>query len=109
MTLTFISSQPGGPTQVKAAGGITSADFSAGGKEPLEVLLDLGGVSYIDSSAIGWLINVQRALRDSGGRLVVHSAQRNVRKILDVLKVGRVVPLADSESDARALVSAGAA
>lgn len=120
MKLTVISTEPDAPIHVRAEGSITGADLSLDGKDPLEILLgphwkcrpvmlNLGAVTYIDSSAIGWLIDAQRAVRSGGGAFVVHSAPTNIRQILDVLKVGKVVPLADTESDARALVIAGAA
>ncbi len=118
MKLTLIPTEPDAPIHVRAEGSITGADLSVEGKDPLElllgpqwkcrrVMLNLGAVTYIDSSAIGWLIDAQRSVRSGGGSFVVHSAQPNIRQILEVLKVGRVVPLAESESAARALLASG--
>jgi len=68
------------------------------------VLLDLGQVSYIDSSAIGWLIGTQKSFRDKGGSFAVFHLQPAVRQVLDLLKVGRVVPLCENEQTARTAV-----
>lgn len=96
-------------------GNITATDFSADGKNPIEgllgpswttfrVLLDIGAVTYIDSSAIGWLIGTSKAFKEGGGGLAVYKIQPTVRQVLDLLKVGKVVPLCENEHDARELI-----
>jgi anti-anti-sigma factor len=118
MKLTLVSIEKDGIIRVAADGNITTADFAASGKNPLEallgmtwftnrVLLNLDRTDYIDSSAIGWLIGCQKAFKDGGGMLVVHSVQPAVKQILDVLKIGRVVPLVADETEARTLVIGG--
>jgi anti-anti-sigma factor len=100
-------------------GNVTAMDFSADGKNPIEgalgpawtsfrVLLDFGSVPYIDSSAIGWLIATQKAFREAGGALAVYRIQPAVRQVLDLLKVGKVVPLCENEQAARDAASAAA-
>jgi len=112
----MVSIDKDGIIRVAADGNITSADFPPDGKNPLQsllgltwsstrVLLNLDKTSYIDSSAIGWLIGTCRAFRDAGGRFVIHNVQPPVRQILDVLKVGRVVPTAEDEAGARKLAT----
>ncbi len=119
MKLALRAIDPQGLVHVTAEGSITAIDFPTGSKDPFETLLGAGwknnrvvldfvAVTYIDSSAVGWLIGAHRAFKEGGGRLVVHSVQPTVRQILDVLKVGRVVPLADNEAAARALAIGGA-
>ncbi len=99
-------------------GSITATDFSADGKNPIEgllgpswttfrVLLDLGSVTYIDSSAIGWLIGTSKAFKDGGGGLAVYKIQPAVRQVLDLLKVGKVVPLCETEQSARESIGGG--
>jgi len=118
MKLQLVSIEKDGIVRVAAEGNITTADFDASGKNPLEkllgvtwftnrVLMNLDRTDYIDSSAIGWLIGTQKAFRDGGGTLVVHSLQPAVRQILDVLKIGRVVPMVADETEARALAIGG--
>jgi anti-anti-sigma factor len=108
----MVSIDKDGIVRVAAEGNITSADFPADGKNPLEtllgltwsstrVLLNLSKTSYIDSSAIGWLIGTTRAYKDAGGRFVIHNVQAPVRQIMDILRVSRVVPTAEDENAAR--------
>lgn len=109
--------EPSGVVKLAGEGAITGSDFSADGKNPVEsvlgpawasfrVLLDMGQVSYIDSSAIGWLIGTQKAFREKGGSFAVYHVQPAVRQVLDLLKVGRVVPLCENEQTARTAVGA---
>ena len=118
MKLQLLSIEKDGIVRVAAEGNITTADFDASGKNPLEqllgvtwftnrVLMNLDRTDYIDSSAIGWLIGTQKAFKDGGGALVVHSLQPAVRQILDVLKIGRLVPLVADETEARAVAIGG--
>ena len=73
------------------------------------VVLDMDAVPYLDSSAIGWLINVQKQFRAGGGRLALHSVQPHVRNILNLLKVEKVVPIgADAAAAAKLLETAPA-
>ena len=104
MKLQLVSIERDGLVKIATQGNITSADIDAAGPNPLEkilgknwsqmrVLLDLNDTQYIDSSAIGWLIGSGKHLREGGGTLVVYGVQPAVRQVLDLLKVGRVVPL----------------
>jgi anti-anti-sigma factor len=115
MKLTLLSIEKDGIIRAATDGNITTADFEAGAKNPLEtllgetwfntrVLLNMEKTDYIDSSAIGWLINSHKHFKDGGGALAVHSVQPSVKQILDLLKIGRVVPLAKDEPEARSLV-----
>ena len=101
-------------------GNITSDAVAAGSVNPLEpllgtdwatnrVLLDMGDTGYIDSSAIGWLIGTHKSFKSKGGAIVLHSLQPSVKQVLDLLKVGRVVPMVDDEQAAREVAMGGAA
>jgi anti-anti-sigma factor len=120
MKLQLVSIEKEGLIRAATDGNITAADFTAEGKNPLETLLgltwsstrlmlDFSKTSYIDSSAIGWLIGTSRAFRDGGGQFVIHSVQPAVRQIMDVLRVGRVVPMAADETEARKIVTGATA
>jgi len=119
MKLTLLSIEKDGTIRVATDGNITTSDFGAGGKDPLEallgatwfttkVLMNMEKTDYIDSSAIGWLIGCHKKFKDGGGALIVHSVQPSVKQILDVLKIGRVVPLVKDEAEARAMAIGGA-
>ncbi len=104
--------------RLEADGAITCSDFSSDGKNPLEgvlgqnwpknkISLNVEKVPFIDSAAIGWLIGTQRASHQQGGQIVLHSLQPSVRQVLDLLKVGRLVKLTDTEDQARTTLAGG--
>jgi anti-anti-sigma factor len=119
MKLSMVSIDKDGIVRIRADGSITSADLLADAKNPLEALvgtnwsntrlmLDLSKVHYIDSSAIGWLINSHKELKDHGGRIVAHSIQPAVMQVLKLLKIEQVVAMADNEAAARSVLTGAA-
>jgi len=65
------------------------------------VLLSLEKTHFIDSAAIGWLISTQKEFKNKGGKFIVHSIRPPVRQVLDLLKVGKVLTIAENEDAAR--------
>lgn len=49
-----------------------------------ELVLDVAGVTFMDSTGIGALINLAGDLNDAGGRLVLRRPSHAVRRILEV-------------------------
>ena len=103
--------------RVQAEGEISAHDFTADGKNPFEVMLgarwashqvvvDLRAVPFLDSSAIGWFMCSRREFERGGGMVVLHSIQPRVRQVLDLLRVGKALPLADNEAAALRVVTA---
>ncbi len=117
MKLSLVSIEKAGYVRLAAEGEITSRDFlENGGKNPLEavlgaawasnnVLLSLERTAFIDSSAIGWLIDSQRKSKAAGGKLVLHSAPPRVRDVFDLLKMRTVLNLKDDEKLAAAFIT----
>lgn len=116
MKISLIGIERDGFVKVEAEGAITAANFTTDKSNPLEgvlgrqwttnkILLDLGHVDYIDSSAVGWLIGTQRQMKAGGGVMVIHSIQPRVQQILDVLRVSKAVPIAANEDDARTRIN----
>lgn len=114
--LSLVSVEKDGCIRVASRGSITAADAPLGGKNPLEallggnwsgnrVLLDLGKSDLIDSTAIAWLIASAKRFRADGGALAVHSVVPRARQMLDLLKIGRVVPMFGDEGGARKFIS----
>lgn len=103
--------------RVEAQGDITMRDFRADGPDPFETLLgagwaahklvlDFSRVGFVDSSAIGWLMTCRRAFDRAGGLFLVHSIQPRVRQVLDLLRVGKALPLLDDEQAALTVAAA---
>ena len=117
MNLTLLGIEKDGLVKVATEGNITGSSVPAGGDNPLtkvlgpswntmHVLMDMSDTAYIDSSAIGWLIATSKQLKAGGGHLVVYGVQPGVRQVLDLLKVGRVVPIVDDEAAGRQVLTA---
>ena len=118
MKLSLLAIDKEGFIRVATEGNITCAAFNGDvtGKALMEgalgstwaanrVLLDLSKTNYIDSTAIGWLISSNKQFKLNGGRLVIQSVQPAVRQVLDLLKIGKVVPIVEDEAAAKALVT----
>jgi anti-anti-sigma factor len=117
--LSLVSIEKEGYIRVAANGSITASVAHFLGKNPLEtvlgatwannrVLIDLSQTDFIDSAAIGWLIATAKEFGRKGGRLAVHSVTPRVRQMLNLLKIGQLVPLLSDEESARRFVTGGA-
>ena len=117
MKLQLVQIEKDGIVRIATQGNITSADLDASGPNPMEqilgtnwtqsrVILDMGDTQYIDSSAIGWLIGTSKQIKDGGGAMAVYQVQPSVRQVLDLLKVGRVVPIVEDDVAAREVILA---
>jgi anti-anti-sigma regulatory factor len=71
------------------------------------VLVDCGRATSIDSAAMGWLMSVTREFRKGGGMAVLHSFPQRLQQILDMMRVGQVVPIAPDEAAGRQALAGG--
>jgi anti-sigma B factor antagonist len=68
-----------------------------------KLLLDLGGVSYVDSAGLGQLVQIHATTKGQGGALRLINV---TKKLKDLLVVTKLVTVFDSyESEAEALAS----
>ena len=113
--MAIISREPSGGILAAGYGEATARDFPSTAHVHFDaligadwarhtVILDMDAVSYVDSSAIGWLIQSQKQFRDAGGMLVLHSVQPHVRDVLKLLKIQRVVPIARDATECHQLI-----
>ena len=58
---------------------------------PRECALDLGGLSFMDSSGIALILKLHRRLSGQGGRAWVENAAAQPQRVLDASGIGRVV------------------
>ncbi|MEU7851129.1 STAS domain-containing protein [Micromonospora parva] len=76
-----------------------------------QVVVDLAAVGFMDSSGLGALVVMFKALRDVGGRLCLAAVQPAVRSVLTVTSVDQVIDVYDSvpaaEADVRPADAAG--
>ena len=59
-------------------------------KKPERVVVDLSGVSYIDSSGLAVLIEGMQSVEAYGGKFVLAGLQENVRPIFEIARLDQV-------------------
>ena len=102
--------------QIAVEGRITTLDFESGQPNPIEqlmgpdwasskLILDLKEVPFMDSTGIGWLVGTHRRLTENGGRLVVHSIHPNVLQMLQLLKIGSLLSLVETQEEALKVIN----
>ena len=64
------------------------------------ILLNLAGVSYIDSSGIGELVSSYTAINKDGGQLKLLNLTQKLRDLLTITKLLTVFDVYESEADA---------
>jgi len=70
------------------------------GKGSKKILLNLGDVTYIDSSGIGELVSAFTAVRREGGELKLLNLTKKVHDLLQITKLYTVFDIKDDEAAA---------
>jgi anti-sigma B factor antagonist len=65
-----------------------------------KILLNLGDVSYIDSSGIGELVSAFTSVRNQGGELKLLNLTKKVHDLLQITKLYTVFDIKDEEAGA---------
>jgi anti-sigma B factor antagonist len=73
----------------------------AGGGRP-RIVVDLEGVEFLDSTALGVLISGLKRCREAGGDLALAAPRDPVRKVLSITGLDRVFPIHDTVAEATA-------
>ena len=64
------------------------------------ILLNLSGVSYVDSSGIGELVSSYTAINKEGGQLKLLNLTQKIQDLLTITKLLTVFDVYDSEAEA---------
>jgi len=70
------------------------------GRGQKKILLNLGDVSYIDSSGIGELVSAFTTVRNQGGELKLLNLTKKVHDLLQITKLYTVFDIKDDEANA---------
>ncbi len=109
MSIKLSSRQVGDVTVVDAAGRITLGEGSSALRDMLrdmvakgqkKILLNLGEVSYIDSSGIGELVSGFTTVTNQGGSLKLLGLTKRVKDLLQITKLYTVFDVHDDEASA---------
>jgi stage II sporulation protein AA (anti-sigma F factor antagonist) len=68
--------------------------------QPLNILFDLGDVSFIDSSGLGVILGRYKSVTQRGGKMAITKAQPTVRRILELSGLMRVMGIYRDEPGA---------
>lgn len=73
-------------------------DIRAQGRR--RIAIDLTRVDFLDSSALGMLVSMQRELESDSGQLRVACPQPQVSKVFRITRLAEVIPIYDSVDEA---------
>ena len=117
MTMKSSTRQVDGVTIVDLSGRITLGEGSVQLRDTVKdlvakgqkkIVLNLGEVSYIDSSGIGELVSAYTVARNSGANLVLAGLRNRVSNLLQTTKLNTVFQVFDSADAALGSLKAGA-
>jgi len=77
--------------------------------EARRLILDLGGLTFIDSSALGMLVVAHQNIKLKQGQICLVNPQSYVRQILDLANVPKMIPVYDTIEQACSAKDASAA
>ena len=109
MSVKLNTRQVGDVSVVDVAGRITLGEGSSAlrdvlremvGKDQKKILLNLGEVSYIDSSGIGELVSGFTTVTNSGGQLKLLNLNKRVKDLLQITKLYTVFDVHEDEAGA---------
>lgn len=60
---------------------------------PLQLVLDFGGVAFMDSSGIAVVMRARNRMQQLGGRLKLRGTASQVRKVFDAAGISRLVEM----------------
>jgi len=69
-------------------------------QQRLRILLDLGAVPYLDSTGLGALVSAMRRVRAVGGDIRVCALQPDVRSVLEITRLTKIITVHGSRADA---------
>lgn len=109
MTMKASSRQVNSVTIVDMSGRITLGEGSVVLRDTIrdllskgdkKILLNLGNVTYIDSSGIGELVSAFTSVRNQGGELKLLNLTKKVHDLLQITKLYTVFDIRDDETAA---------
>lgn len=61
-----------------------------------KLVLDLSGVSFLDSTGLGVIVGILKRVRTHGGELALAGAEPQVRKVFEITRMTDILPLHDT-------------
>ena len=71
-------------------------------QKPKKLIINLGGVAYMDSSAIAVLVEALQKMRKTGGKIYLTDLQPRVKGLLEIARLDTIFAIAKTEQEALA-------
>ena len=78
----------------EARGAIRSIDELLDEYLPRDCVLDMSGLSFMDSSGIALIIRMSRRMKNLGGRAWIENPAKQPLRVIDAFGIDRLVPVA---------------
>jgi anti-sigma B factor antagonist len=89
-----------GELELATAPRLRQAVVSLVGDGRVDIVLDLGGVDFIDSIGLGVIVSALKRVRSRDGQLVVAGAVPRVRALFELTRLDEIIELHDSVAGA---------
>ena len=60
---------------------------------PRDAVLDMSGLTFMDSSGIALILKVERRMRENGGRAFVANPAKQPLRVIDASGIDRMIPI----------------
>jgi anti-anti-sigma factor len=67
-----------------------------------KAVVDLSAVPYIDSTGLAFVVELHKSLASRGGQLFLAHANARIREVLEMTRIGEIIPLFDDVDEAEA-------
>ncbi|MFG0306067.1 MAG: STAS domain-containing protein [Phycisphaerales bacterium JB040] len=81
---------------------LTNELNQAAGKTGSNLIVDLSQVTMLASAGIGMLVQIHNGCKAAGGRLAVAGLDPDIRQMLEMTRMDKLLDLQDTPADARA-------
>jgi len=71
-----------------------------------KAIVDLSAVPYIDSTGLAFVVELHKSLASRGGQLFLAEANDRVREVLEMTRIGEIIPQFQDVEDAEAALRA---
>ena len=78
-----------------ARGMMLTLDREVSARDPSEVTVDMGEVSFMDSSGIAVLLRCWRRLEETGGKMRVRNIPPQAKKVFTAAGLNKIIPMDD--------------
>ena len=80
------------------------ADYEIQRRSPRKVVFDFSGAIFMDSAGIGLIIGRYKMASMMGAKLEIRNVKDNIRKILEMTGILKIIPIVEEESSVEKIV-----